>query len=768
MSERFGEYELIRHIATGGMAEIFIARHRTGGLDRVLVIKRMLPELAVRPDFVQMFLDEARLTSSLQHLHVVRVFDLGQAEGSYFIAMELVDGPHLGALFAQSLRARRPLPIELCAWIVARAADGLHYAHDVNDPASGQALELVHRDISPQNILVGKNGEVKVTDFGVAKASTQQTKTRTGIVKGKVSYMSPEQCLGEQVDRRTDVFALGIVLYELLTRRRLFRDKSDLLIMQRITGEDVAAASTVNPAVNAELDAIVKRALSRRLDERYGTAAELAVALDAWLADNKRPADELSLQTWFAANCPELSPTATLNLASEATVAAPFPMPSTARQASSTSQTPSFSKRLAASTVAFGDDVGSSDEGPGLRDEATAISLPPRFEPVLTSRPGEQNLLVEPPTTAPATRGGLDADDDLGGVPDAPTMTSSRATSSGRLSTRTPSDKRAPPINSGAFPPVQRASSGTFTPVTSSTTAMMPPGTRLRTKHLPWAAGGAAFAVFLVLVVGFGMQRQRLARLQATPLPPVTTSTSTATGGAQGAAVLVVDTVPAGATILVDDRVVGTAPLRAPHAAGKAVVVAQFPEQPPQRLDVEVGAAGDVAVRFEARVPLRVTSTPSRAKVRVNGALVGETPFDRGYLVTPGEALEIAVEPGAGWQSWQQTHTAVAGDPLLVDAVLTPAAKDRAPVRVVDEGRGALSVRTEPWALVRLDKDVVGETPFVDRPVKAGKHVLSLKNPDVGLDERITITVPKDKTLAVILKFEKVGAVWKLKSKTIR
>ena len=344
MVERFGDYELIRLIATGGMAEIFIARHATGGLDRVVVIKRMLPELAVRPDFVQMFLDEARLTSSLQHPHVVRVHDLGQVDGSYFIAMELVDGPHLGALFAHSLRARRPLPIELCAWIVARAADGLHYAHEVNDPATGVPLELVHRDISPQNILVSKMGEVKVTDFGVAKANTQQTKTRTGIVKGKVSYMSPEQCLGEQVDSRTDVFALGIVLYELLTRRRLFREKSDLLIMQRITAEDVAAPSTLNPNVNAELDSIVKRALMRDRSNRFATADEFAVALDGWLRDNKRPADELSMQTWFAANCAELAATSMLPPANEATIAAPYPLQ---KPSSSTSATPSFSARLA-------------------------------------------------------------------------------------------------------------------------------------------------------------------------------------------------------------------------------------------------------------------------------------------------------------------------------------------------------------------------------------------------------------------------------------
>ena len=759
MVERFGDYELIRHIATGGMAEIFIARHATGGLDRVVVIKRMLPELAVRPDFVQMFLDEARLTASLQHPHVVRVHDLGQAEGSYFIAMELVDGPHLGALFAHSLRARRPLPIELCAWIVARAADGLHYAHNVNDPATGNALELVHRDISPQNILVSKNGEVKVTDFGVAKASTQQTKTRTGIVKGKVSYMSPEQCLGEQVDRRTDVFALGIVLYELLTRRRLFRDKSDLLIMQRITAEDVAAPSSINPNVNAELDAIVKSALARDSDRRFASADELAVALDGWLRDNKRPADELSMQTWFAANCPELAATASLSLTPvpENTVAAPFPVP--ARPGSSTSATPSFSSRLAVqeSRTLLPEDSSAGRASPALVDEPTAISLPPRFEggralPV-PSKPGELSLLVEPPSTtpeslAPSTALELPA-------PPAPTP-------SGRFPPvqPTPSGKFRPvsaSSSSGAFPTNQRPPSGTFTPVTSTSTTALPSP---RPRHMVWAAGGGLVAVVLVVLLGIGLKNSRPAptTTNAVPLPPV--------GLAQGAS-LVITSVPEGATVTVGDRVVGKAPVRVAASSGRLVVQAQFPEQPPQSLDVDVPRSGDVPVRFVARVPLLVTSTPSNAKVRVNGELIGETPFDRGYLVEPGVDLDIRVDPPAGYVAWQETHKATAGTPLSVAATLS--AKERTPTKpVVDEGKGALSVRTEPWTLVRLDKDIIGETPFAERPVKAGKHVLIVKNPDVGLDDKIAVTVPKDKTLAVILKYEKIGGAWKLTSKTIR
>ncbi len=350
MPERFGEYELIEKIATGGMAEIYLAR--TGGVEgfsRPVVVKKMLPQLAVREDFVTMFLDEARLAANLAHANVVQVFNLGEVDGAYFMAMELVDGPHLGALFAHSLRKRNPLPIEMCVHSIARSADGLHYAHNMTDPNTGQRLNIVHRDISPQNILVSRHGDVKVTDFGVAKASTQETKTRTGIIKGKVAYMSPEQCLGELVDARTDVFALGVVLYELLTRRRLFRDKSDLLIMQRITGQDVAPPSTLNSDVDEELDQICQKALARKREERFESAAELSEALDVWLAMRGYADCRNRLSRWMREHAPDLG----LGLGATAVPHADNRTPSGIKeleQGGNTASTPAFATRRTVSS----------------------------------------------------------------------------------------------------------------------------------------------------------------------------------------------------------------------------------------------------------------------------------------------------------------------------------------------------------------------------------------------------------------------------------
>ena len=722
MGQRFGEYELIRHIATGGMAEIFLAR-QSAGLDRTLVIKRMLPELAVRGDFVQMFLDEAKLTASLQHPHVVRVYDLGQADNAYFIAMELVDGPHLGALFAHSLRAKKPPPVELCAWIAARAADGLHYAHELNDPASGEPLQLVHRDISPQNILVSRHGEVKITDFGVAKANSQQTKTRTGVVKGKVSYMSPEQCLGDSVDRRTDVFALGVVLYELLTRRRLFRDKSDLLVMQRITTEVLAPPSSINPAVEPGLDAIVMKSLARPLEERFQTASELAEALDAWLSTVKRPANEMAMAQWFTDHCPELAPTTTLTAVTEATVSMPFAPPD-----GPTSATPSFSvrggrreaERLVGQIADATDRVPAAPAAIGGA-EATTITAPPQFDPIDPAAVPRPALVA---VSAPSLS-----------LPPTPSLTSSPSSPSSSSSSAA-----AAPAGEGVMPTVE---------VLAAETVASPPSRRVPLM----AIGGGVAAAVVVAVLAVVM---RGAPVETPPPPPV----------ASVLARVLVSTVPSGVPILVGDRVVGQSPVTVDSAPGPVVVQAQFAGQPAQATTVDVGASGDVIVEFLAKVPLVVQSTPPRAKVRLNGELLGETPFERGYLIEPGVVVTLRLEPPpGGFLPHESEIVASPGEPLLVEVDLVAKEGKKAPV---DPGKGMLSMRTEPSAQVQIDKVAFAETPFVEKELKAGRHTIAVINKELGLDDRFMVTVPKDKTLVVIVKYDKTAGGWKLRSKTVR
>ncbi len=301
MAERYGQYELLEKFAEGGAAELYFARLRgREGFTRELAIKRLLPGYTERTDLVEMFLDEARLAASLLHPNVVQVFDLGEINGSFFMAMELVDGPHLGRMFSHSLRIDRALPVEFCAWILSRAAEGLHYAHERVDPLSGESLAIVHRDVSPHNILVSRYGDVKLTDFGIARAKIHRAVTRVGVVKGKSAYLSPEQCRGEAFNRRADVFCLGIVLYELITRRRLYREASTARARERIIGEEPLPPSVLNPEVDAVLGEIALRALRKDPRHRYQTAAEFGDALQAWLGSRNSGDVRSALSYWMS------------------------------------------------------------------------------------------------------------------------------------------------------------------------------------------------------------------------------------------------------------------------------------------------------------------------------------------------------------------------------------------------------------------------------------------------------------------------------------
>ncbi len=288
----FGKYVLVDHIATGGMAEIFKAkRFGHGGFESLLVIKRILPHIGAKPDFVEMFIDEAKISVALQHPNIVRVFDFGKISDldehrkprdNYFIAMECVEGKDVRYVLRQLARRKRYLPDRFAAFIAFEAAKGLHYAHQKQD-LEGQPYGVVHRDISPSNILVSYEGEVKVADFGIAKAESNAYETRDGMLKGKFEYMSPEQAVGGDVDGRSDVFSLGIVLYEMMTSRRLFKTDSDAETLRLIRDKDVAPPSMVKPDVPEALEAIVLKALCRDRDQRYANAQEMADALRQYL-----------------------------------------------------------------------------------------------------------------------------------------------------------------------------------------------------------------------------------------------------------------------------------------------------------------------------------------------------------------------------------------------------------------------------------------------------------------------------------------------------
>lgn len=281
---RLGDTELLLRIGRGGMATVWVAREQATKTreERLVAVKAMLPDLAEESEFVRMFLDEVRLVRAIRHPNVVSVYDVGEHEGVMWMAMEWVEGESLHTVIAEAGK-RRAIPPEMAVRIIADAAAGLHAAHELRDE-TGALLGVVHRDVSPHNILIGSNGSVKLVDFGVARSVGRVSEaTRAGQLKGKFGYMSPEQARGKAIDRRSDLFALGIVLFELTTSRRLFRGESDIDTLKLVISSRIPRPSSFDPGYPAELERIVLKALERDASRRYQTAAELEQDLRAYL-----------------------------------------------------------------------------------------------------------------------------------------------------------------------------------------------------------------------------------------------------------------------------------------------------------------------------------------------------------------------------------------------------------------------------------------------------------------------------------------------------
>jgi len=282
--DRFGQYEILERIASGGMAELYKARlSGVEGFQKIVAIKKILPHLADNEEFIAMFANEAKLAAQLNHPHIVHIFDLGKIEGGgYFIAMEYVDGRDLRGLLHSAQEVGSQLPIPLAVYVASKVAAALDYAHRRRDP-DGRDMNIVHRDVSPQNILISYEGDIKLCDFGIAKAASKASTTQSGALKGKVQYMSPEQAWGKPIDRRSDLFSLGAVLFEMLTDQKLFRGDSDLTVLEKVRAAEVVSPSSISPEVSPSLDAIVLKALAREPEERYANASDMLRDLEAVL-----------------------------------------------------------------------------------------------------------------------------------------------------------------------------------------------------------------------------------------------------------------------------------------------------------------------------------------------------------------------------------------------------------------------------------------------------------------------------------------------------
>jgi len=274
---QMGPYLLRKRLATGGMAELFLADYiRQDDFRRTLAVKKVLPHLATSPEFTQMFIREARLAALLQHPNIVQIVDFGKIHDIYFMAMEYIHGKNLGEIMAA---VKQGLAVDQAVYIATKVSLGLQYSHSKKDEQSGKPLGIVHRDISPQNILVSFQGQVKISDFGISKSRSDPSLTRTGMIKGKSSYLSPEQALGQAVDHQTDIFAFGIVFYEILSGRRLYNFASDIEAVRSIPEMEIVPIRELRPDIPKKLNSIVMKCLEKDKKVRYQTTKEVLVDL---------------------------------------------------------------------------------------------------------------------------------------------------------------------------------------------------------------------------------------------------------------------------------------------------------------------------------------------------------------------------------------------------------------------------------------------------------------------------------------------------------
>ncbi len=298
-NSKIGDYTLLRKLATGGMGEIWLAERKgISGFSKRVVIKTILECFADEPSLVDMFLQEGRIAAGLNHPNIAQTYDLGQVGRTYYMAMEYVNGRDLRNILLANVKKKQLVPLNLVLRIAAETCEGLYHAHTWHTP-DGQHAGIIHRDISPQNILVTFEGKVKIIDFGIAKAAQSASRTRSGVLKGKYAYMSPEQVRGKQLDPRSDLFSLGVVLYEMLTARRLFKRDSELSTLDAVLESEVPSPKRFDVTVPKEVEDVLFKALARNPEDRFQDARQMQLALEEVMISCKLPASSAHLAAYM-------------------------------------------------------------------------------------------------------------------------------------------------------------------------------------------------------------------------------------------------------------------------------------------------------------------------------------------------------------------------------------------------------------------------------------------------------------------------------------
>lgn len=774
----FGKYHLLERVNVGGMAEVYRAKMvGVEGFEKQLAIKRILPAIAADQDFINMFIDEAKISVQLAHANIAQIFELGRINDTYYIALEYLAGKDLRALFERLRRRREIVPVELACYVISRVAEGLDYAHRKRD-AQGRELGIIHRDISPQNILVSFEGEVKVIDFGIAKAANKIMKTQAGILKGKFGYMSPEQVRGLPLDRRSDIFACGIVLYELLTGDRLFTGDSDYSILEKVRAAQVPRVSTVRQALPPAIDPIVARALARDPDERYQHASELVADLQRYMLTQERPFTREDLAAYMKSMFAEewerekrqahepadddeptplsdpggsvpliRAPSRQEDTARRAVEVPPGrpPLPPVDDEPPAPSARRARPSRLAAAAQAaeterahVGPAIGAGDE----HDETTTTESEPRLLP---RRPPPR-----PPITQQETRVQRVPPPVASRPPpprSAPSMPPGPVRMPTAITDNLPQVRRAPPpvfsLDSDEDEPTVLDASGRTGQALRAAGAIGGPIGSDVAERDTHADGAGAYKprkrtnwtivpVAVVVALGAGF-----IGLQLTAPEPVAVMDKVGDALADpniDYAKLVVLTEPVDAEVVVDGAVVkagGTQPFvteRMQTGVEHVVVVRKegFRDNT-SRVTLARGESRELAISLIARsAVLNVTSTPSGARVFVDGQDMGKTPAALATL-SPGhytvraelkcfQAAETRVKLGSFDRSVALDLKPLPGA-CVANARPSPASSTP----------GRLRLMSRPPAQVFIDGvDTGRRTPLIDYPLPPGKHVVRL------------------------------------------
>ncbi len=684
--QRFGKYVLLRKLAVGGMAEVFLAKAvGAEGFQRTVVIKRILPSYTEDDAFVSMFIDEARIAAALHHANIIQIIDFDKVDDAYYIAMEYVEGRDLRKVLDRGRKTGKRMSPILAAHVASLIASGLHYAH-TRRGETGEPLHIIHRDVSPHNILISFVGDVKLTDFGIAKAAARSTKTRAGMVKGKCAYMSPEQARGKPLDARSDIFALCSVLWEMLAYRRLFEGDSDFEILNNVLNQSVPPPSLFRPEVVRDLDAIVLKGLRRDLNERFPDMAALETDLQNFVFKHASGRDDVDLGSYMR------------DLFSEEL----DEIPEYAKEPTPRAKEPALAPPRAGTAMVAEDLDGVA---PRARPEAetiavdTAAKQPPTTVPVGMLKKELEEMLSRGGGTAPQVEGAPAAP---GGSPPPSAA------------------EEPPPTVALSAHEVQAAITGVRAveepePAVGAT-GRLRVGTGSRSGVKTAGSSRAAMWVFFALLgvaVAIGGAYIAMTGAEQPPPPPVT-------------------------TLIEDARTPrATAPDPGTTGVADAGVAAGTPDEGRRVAAQDLGPPPPAPVA-EVEVVVR----PGRASVRINGRPV-RLAGGRVVMVGPHRVGdEVEVEATAAGHEPFLKRVRIEKEKQRVEVALARK-KGAVPAPAVAE-TGFVSINARPWADVYYRGRKIGTTPVARYEVPVGRQTFVLKNKTTS--QEVTLTVEKGRT----------------------